>query len=313
MSGETRVVARAPFWRRALPVAMAIALVAYVLSRIDFRAFLDALDPLSLVLLLVFAFVWNAALLTADAFATSRVYQRTVCPVRFSELWLIRGASYLPSLLNHHVGQGWVTYFLSKVYGASLWRVAGATLIVYASTFACLLAFALVSLPFGFDRFDWMMPALVSITAAGFLFLIVVAVRPRFLTRQALLGPLLEIGVRGHLWCALLRAPHMMVLFLGSWVPLLMFHVDVPFVDALGLVPPVLLVAALPITPQGVGTRDALSVHLFAAYAVGSKEEAAASVVASTLAWVVALVIVQVCFSPLLMKRAYRLLDRHDA
>lgn len=300
--------ASVPLWRRLLPVALAVLLVGYVVSRIDVKAFVAALDPLTLTLLLAFALVWNAALLTADAWATSRVYASTVCPVRFRELWVIRGASYLPSLLNHHVGQGWITYFLSKVYSAPLLRVAGATLVVYASTFGCLVVFALVALFFGDALSEWFYPVLVPLMASGFAFLAVVRWRPEFLTKRALLAPLLEIGVRGHLKHVLWRAPHMFVLFLGSWVPLHLFDVHVPFFDALGLVPPVLLLSALPITPQGLGVRDTFSVHLFAAYAVGSADRAAARVAASTLGWAVALACVQVVFSPLLMRRAYALL-----
>jgi hypothetical protein len=291
-------------------VLIAVVLIGYVLSRIDVDAFIAALDPTALGLLFAFALVWNATLLTADAWATSRVYNSTVCPVRFRELWVIRGASYLPSLLNHHVGQGWVTYFLSKVYGAPLWRVAGATLVVYASTFACLVAFAFAALAFGSALSEWFYPVLVPLSVAGVAFLAVVRWRPVFLTRRALLSPLLEIGVRGHLKHAAMRGPHMFVLFLGSWVPLHLFGVHVPLFDALGLVPPVLLLAALPLTPQGVGVRDTFSVHLFAAYALGTPDQAAARVAASTLGWAAALVCVQVAFSPLLMRRAYELLRK---
>jgi hypothetical protein len=59
-----------------------------------------------------------------------------VAEVKYSHLFAVRAASYLPSILNHHLGQAWLTYFLSRVYGAPIWRVAGATLIVYATIFA---------------------------------------------------------------------------------------------------------------------------------------------------------------------------------
>jgi hypothetical protein len=76
-----------------------------------------------------------------------------------------------------------------------------------------------------------------------------------------------------------------------------------------------MFVAALPITPQGIGTRDALSVFLFAEFVPlsagsGSASDAAALVAASTLTWATALTLVQLVGSPLLMRRAYRLLQR---
>jgi uncharacterized membrane protein YbhN (UPF0104 family) len=302
-----------PLWRRVLPIVLAVLLLGYVLSRIDFAAFVHALEPRALVLLVLFALVWNFALLCADAFATSAVYRATVCPVRFRELWLIRGASYLPGLLNHHVGQGWVAYFLSKAYGASLWRVASATLVIYVTTFACLVAFALVALPFEYHALAFLVPVLAPISACGLVFLLLVRTKPRVLQRRRLLSATFDVGVRGHFKHMLLRAPHMFVLFLGSWVPLQLFGVHVPFFEALGLVPPVLLVAALPITPQGVGVRDTLSVQLFAGYAASRPDEAAAHVLASTLGWAVAIVCVQALSSPFLMKRAYALMPKPDA
>jgi hypothetical protein len=296
-----------------LPLVLGLLLVAFVLSRIDLKAFIHALSPGALALLLGFALLWNSTLLTADAFATSRVYRDTVCPVRFRELWLIRGASYLPSLLNHHVGQGWITYFLAKTYGASVWRVAGATLVVYLTTFACLLGFSLSSLPLGFRGLPWLGKVLAGIVLAGVVFLILVALRPRQLAQRTLLAPVFDLGVWGLLRAVAYRAPHIVVLFLGNWVPLLIFDVHVPIVDALALIPPVLLVAALPVTPQGMGTRDVLSIHLFAAYAHGPADEAAARVLAGTLGFAAAVMLLQLTLSPLLMKRAYSLMQQRQS
>jgi hypothetical protein len=297
-----------PFWRRALPFAIALLLVGFVLLRLDLAAFVRAVRTTNYLGFLGFTLVFTLALLSTDSLATAHVYRRTVCPVRYREVFVIRGASYLPSMLNHHVGQGWLTYFIAKSYGAPLWRVAGATLLVYATTFGCVFLLGVAALPFNHGRVTWLAPTIGGIAIAGFLYMIVVHLRPAILKRRQATAPLVEVGVRGHLLALVWRVPHIFVLFLGTWLPFRFFGVNVPFVDALAFIPVVMLVTALPITPQGVGTRDVISVQLLASYAAGSREQQLAAVAAATLSWACALTLVQAIVSPLFMRRAQRML-----
>jgi hypothetical protein len=297
-----------PLWRRVLPFAIGAVLLAIVVARLNFSAFVAAISTTNYLGFFLFTLGFSAVLLAADALATAHVYRRSVCPVRFRELFLIRGASYLPSMLNHHVGQGWLTYFISKRYAAPLWRVAGATLLVYATTFGCVFLLGLSALAFNHGRIAWLAPTIAGLAAAGFIYLIVVHVRPAFLRRRQATAPLVEAGVRGHLLALLWRLPHVLVLFVGTWVPFAFFGVRVPFTDALAFIPVLMLITALPITPQGVGTRDVVAIELLARYAPGGREDQVAAVAAATLSWAVALTLIHVLFSPLFMRRAQRLL-----
>jgi hypothetical protein len=260
------------------------------------------------MLFFLFTVAFNAALLASDSLGTVQVYRSTICPVRYRELFVIRAASYLPSMLNHHVGQAWLTYFLSKVYKAPLWRMAGATLLVYATTFGCVYALGLVALPFNHGRVAWLAPTIGIIGAAGVAYMVVIALKPALLRARQTTSVLLESGVRGHLLALVYRLPHILVLFVGTWVPFLFFGVDIPLTDALAYIPIVMLVTALPITPQGVGTRDVIALQLLAGYAHGTPAEQASAVAATTLSWVCALTLVQAGFSPLFMRRAQKML-----
>src|SRR4051794_1330696 len=106
-----------PLWRRLAPFAIALGLVVFVLARLDLHAFARHLAAVNAPAFLLFAAVFVLALLTADTFATVLVYRRSVAPVRFRDFWILRGASYLPSMLNHHVGQAFITFFLSRKHG----------------------------------------------------------------------------------------------------------------------------------------------------------------------------------------------------
>ncbi len=305
---EATAPADTPLWRKIASIGIAVALVAYVLSRLDPRTLLTTLAHTHYIAFLAFTLAFNAALLTADSFATTWIYRETVCPVRFREVFIVRGASYLPALLNHHVGQAWFTYFLSKKYRAPLWRVAGATLAVYATTFACLVVMGIGALPFNHGRVPWLAPVVIALVVGGFAYLGVVYLRPSFLRHREAVAPLMELGVRGHLLAVAYRLPHVAVQFLGAWLPFFFFGVRIPFTDALALMPVLMLVVTLPITPQGIGTRDVLALQLLVGYAPGTGPHAAAAIVATTLSWAGATTLVQALLSPLFMRRAQRLL-----
>jgi Lysylphosphatidylglycerol synthase TM region len=297
-----------PLWRRVLPFVVGGALVAYVAQRLDFAAFVRALRRTNYVGFVAFALAFTAVLLLADVFATTYVYRRTVGPVKFKELFVIRAAAYLPSMVNHHVGQAWLTYFLSKAYRAPISRAAGATLVVYATTFGALFAFLLVGLPLNHHRLPWLSPTVAVVSAAGFAYAVALAIKPPALASRGLLRPLFEIGLRGHLAAVVVRLPHVFVQFLGAWIPFSFFGVDIPFTDALALMPVLMFVVTLPVSPQGLGTRDALSLALFSTYAPGVGAERASTVAATTLTWLCVLTVIQLAFSPLFMRRAYQLL-----
>jgi len=275
--------------------------VAVILLRLDIGLFVQQLGHANYPGLFVFATTITFLLLTADTFATVGIYRRTVCPISFRQLFVLRAASYLPSLLNHHVGQAWLTYFLSKVYRAPLWRVAGATLLTYATTLGCLLLFGVLAVPFNSERIRWLVPLLVALTGLALLYLGAIAAKPRFMHAWAATAPLVEVGVRGHLIAFVYRIPHMIVLFAGSWLVFWFFGIGIP--------PLLMLVAGLPVTPQGVGTRDLLAVQLFSQYAAGTPEARRAAIVAATLSWACALTLVQLVISSLFMRKARRLLN----
>lgn len=298
--------------KRFVPALLAVALVGYVLWRLDLHALLLAFKSTHYAAYLVFAFTFLLALLTADSFATAYVYSATVCPAKFRELFVIRGASYLASMLNHHVGQGWLTYFISKAYGAPLWRVAGATLLVYVTTFGCLFVMGAAALPFNAGRVAWLAPTVGLLAIGAVVYAAVIFKAPAFLRERQATAPLLEVGLRGHVIALLYRMPHVFVQFLGTWLPFWFFGVDVPFLDALALIPVIMLVQALPITPQGVGTRDVLALQLLSHYAPGTPEHGRAAIAAATLSWAGALSLVQLVTSLGLMRRAQALMQRQQ-
>ncbi len=269
-------------WRAALPFALALALIAAVLSLVDRAAFFQALQRVSSARLVGVSAVFSVGLLLADGVATVPLYKRLVGPVGYRDFVTFRGASYLPSLVNHHVGQAALTWMLSRGCDLPLWRVAGATLVGYASWGGCLLGAGCLALIFSGESLGWLALPL----GAGLAYLGLLAVKPRRLTAVTVLAPLFEAGVGGHMVALAARLPHMAVMFFGTWASFELFSVRVPFAVALRVIPLLMVALTLPITPQGFGTRDAVAAALLAGYAPGeTRAERLASVAAATTAW----------------------------
>ncbi len=296
-----------PLWRRLLPFVIAAGLIAFVLSRIDWHSFVTHIKSVNYPGLVAFMAVFLVSLLSADVLATTYVYRFAVGRVSYRELFIVRGASYLPALVNHHLGQGWITYFLSRTYRVPLGRVAGGTLVAYATWGGCLLALGCVSLLAAGLAEAWLAIPL----GLGIAYLILLALKPTKLANNRVLAPLFEAGVTGHIVAMALRVPHMAVLFVGTWVPFYFFGVDIPVTAALTYVPIVMVAVTLPIAPQGLGTRDALAGAFFYSYVVGgpaTEEYRRGVVAAATVTTAVLIVLIGVVIGLSLLRPATRLM-----
>jgi hypothetical protein len=285
------VAAPTPRWRQALPFVVAAVLIAATLSRIDFHAFVRHLAAVNAPLYL----------LSADAFATALVYRRTVVPVTFREFWVLRGVSYLPSILNHHVGQAFLTYYVARAHGVPLARMAGGTLLVYVSWMGLLLGACCLAMVFAGLPLLW--PALVF--GSGLVYLAVIALRPGPLSRVKLLAPLFEAGLAGHMVALAVRLPHFVVLFLGTWLPFFFFGVNIPLRAAMTYMPILMVIVTLPIAPQGMGARDIVAAQWFERFATGAThQERLAALAAATTSWVVAFTLAEALIGIVLWRAA---------
>ncbi|MCA9626235.1 MAG: flippase-like domain-containing protein [Myxococcales bacterium] len=297
-------------WRRALPFLLAIGLLGWVLHRTGWQQLRGALSQTNLVVFFAFSWAMQVLSLLADSYATTYVYRKTVCPIRFREMVVIRGASYLPSMLNHNLGQAWLTYFIARRYTAPLWRVAGATLLVYGTNLAGLLLLCALALPFNGARVPWLAPVVGLACLGGLGYFALLKWGARLLSRWQATAPLVEIGVSGHLKAIAVRIPHVATLYLSTWLVFSFFGVWIPPGAALAYVPVLMVVAALPLTPGAIGTRDAVAVELLAAFATG--EHGVSAIAATTLSWFVMLNLGAALLSPPLMRRASTLLESRE-
>jgi hypothetical protein len=267
-------------------------LFGLIVSKTDVATMRASLAAVDVPLYLLFVVAFGVVNLLCDAFAATMAFRLTVAPVRFKTIALVRAASYLPQIVNFHVGQAYTAYLLTRVYGAPARRVAGAMLFVYATTMGALVAVPVLWLPVSWRALPWLSRTVAGVLACGLAYLAVLAARPRALAKWPAVSVLFEAGVKGHLVVLFCRLPHVAVLCAGTWLSFHFFHITIPPFESLTYLPAILLVVTLPITPQGVGAREVIALELLARFVPASAGDPKGPIVASGVAWVVGTTVV---------------------
>jgi hypothetical protein len=214
------------------------------------------------------------AAFAADAWATRVAFAVTGvhCPLR--GVLLARGATYLLGLLNSVAGQGGMGVYLHRAGVGSL-RAAGTVLFLIGTQLAALAAVAAAGVAADAATGGAASPArslpLLGILAAAFaLYLLVVARRPAWLARRAVLAPAFAAGGRGFLRASAARLPQTLVMIAGLWLGLRLWGIPLPFGRGLAVISVVVLVMVLPVAPSGIGTMELAVVELAAPYAAAA-------------------------------------------
>jgi hypothetical protein len=233
------------------------------------------------------------AVYLADSFAIMKTFGWFVAPLSYREVLVVRGATYLLALVNYTIGQGAIVYFVNRSRGVPILRGTAAVLLVMGINVLMLLVLASVGLFAAADVPPVLRLVVVTAYAGLAVYIVLVAVRPRWLANRPIFDVLLSAGVGGHLRSMAVRMPHILTLLALSWVSLAAFGVVVPIGKAVLCLPIVYFVAVLPISFQGLGTSQAMLIHFFSEYAPGSTDEArwasvlAASLVSQAIAFVI--------------------------
>lgn len=267
---------------RVVPWGVAVAVLAYVIARVPQDRLMDALAQVSLWRLGVLVVLYVVVLLAVDSLALWMSFKVSLpdAAVPYAGVVQIRGASHLLAQVSYAAGQGGVVYLLWQGHRVPAARGAGAVLLGNAAFILVMALATAVGLVAGAvpDQPELRVVAL-AVVAALPLYLAVIAWRPGLLARRQLLEPFFRAGARGSAKVAAVRAVHLAVLITGHLFAMRLFGVDVPVAVALAGLPVLFLVAALPISPSGLGTTQAAAMTLFGAFAPGSTGAARDAVV----------------------------------
>jgi len=263
--------------RTLVPWAIALVILAILFKTVSLSALREVARQVNVGVWAAFVLVFVLATLSADSVAAWVIYRRSLpdVPLKLGETLVMRGATYLLSVLHYGAGQGGMAYFLKTHYGVPLGRAAGAVMLTMGTNAITVAAFATLGIALGGAPASPALRTVILVFGAGVpVYLALVAWRPAFLARIGLLRPLFDAGVRGHLVIAAARVPHVAVLIAGHFTAMRLFSIQVPVSEAVALLPIVFIISVLPISPSGLGTSQAAAVALFARFAPGADLEA---------------------------------------
>lgn len=266
--------------RRALPWLIGLGILVVLGMRLPFDAFRDAVGQGPHLLLAAVNLAIMVAVLCTDSLSSWVALRAVRIRRPLLHIAAVRGATYLLIVINYAVGQGAFGYYLHRT-GAPTLRAVGSTLFLIGTSLATLLLITTVAWAThaADPGHQAMWFTLVGGCAALAVYLLVIAVAPRFLTRLQLFAPLFEAGLRGHTAAILARLPHLMVVVLGHWLALVAWGIPVPFSAGLMYAPAVVFASVLPFAPGGLGTTQAAFVFFFSDLAVGATAEARSAAV----------------------------------
>lgn len=262
-------------------VLVALAILAYLFARIPLAALWDALATGPWLWLGAYIVFVVLLVLLADAYATCVSLRVMGLRPQFSRIVLVRGATYLLGILSYSLGQGALGFYLQRS-GVATARAAGIVLFLLIVNSGVLLIISGLGLLAGAlpgGGFPGLSSLALGLAAGMLAYLIAVSLRPHFLQGSRLLAPSLEAGLGGHLRAAAGRMPHVLILVLTFWGGLHLWGIPIPLLQGLVLIPVVLFLSALPITPAGLGTFQAGMVLLLSPYVPLANPEARATAV----------------------------------
>jgi uncharacterized membrane protein YbhN (UPF0104 family) len=258
--------------RSTLPWLIAAGTLFYLVASIPFEKLKDALARAPLLEFTAFVMVYAIIGLGVDSFATWVTFRHAIKDIKlsFAQTIRIRGEAYLLSLIHYGIGQGAVAYMVHKRTGAHLARCAGTVMLTIGVNLVLVALCAMAGVLVGGAPSAPALRVIVYGLAAGFpIYLLVIALQPKFLAKRKILQPLFEAGVMGHLVAGAARIPHVLTLVAGHMGAMHLFGVETPIADGLALLPIVFVIGNLPITPSGLGTAQVTAVQLFSRWAPG--------------------------------------------
>jgi hypothetical protein len=250
------------------PWLVAAAILAFLITRIPRRALWDAFAAGPWVSLGMYTLCQWLIILAADSYATSVSLRITGFTQKFFQIILARGATYILGILNYAVGQGALGVYLRRS-GVTAIRAAGQMLFLMIVNLGVLLVIASIGFAAGGSPktpHGNLAPLFYGLWVGFLLYLAAIALKPRWARHYQLLAPAFLADLRGHVLAGAARLPHMLFLVFAYWGALRLWGIPVPLAQGVAMVPVVLLINAVPITPLGLGTTQAALVLLFAPY-----------------------------------------------
>jgi hypothetical protein len=273
--------------KRLAPYLIAATALGWVFWHTDVHQLIAAVKRAPVV---QFVAVSTALLIVnwmLDTFAMTSVFNWFGCKVRYKELLIVRGSTYLLAILNYHIGQAAIVGYLYRVCKVPFLRATGWILFIIGINVGTLFLLASAGTATATGELSFLRWVPLASAAGVVFYAALLMLKPRILAERRLFAPLFEMGVVGHIKGVLVRLPHIGNLILWQWLCLRMFGFEVTPWHALLYMPAYFAVSAMPINVNGLGVAQLVAVAFFAPFApvpAGTVDVAAAQR-AAVIAW----------------------------
>ncbi len=255
--------------KKVAPYLIAAIALGWVLHHTDIHELGAALHHAPIAAFVIFSAFIILLNCAADTFAMSAVFARFGCHVPYKDLYLVRASTYLLAVVNYHIGQAAIVGYLYRVRRVPLLRASGWILFIIGINVGTL--FLLASAGAGAMRASgqlWWLRFIPAVCGVGIVvYAALLTWKPRLLAERALLRPLLEMGIPGHVFGVLVRLPHIGVLLVWHYFSLHMFGIPISVGAALLYLPIYFAVSSLPVNVNGIGVAQMVAIYMFAPYA----------------------------------------------
>lgn len=306
--------------KHTAPWVIAALIFVYLFHLYPIKNLLKSLSYVNLWSFVPFAIGYFFFIYLVDSWVMTKTISAFSKTVRFKDVFLARGVTYLIMILNYPASQVGFAYYFKRRYNIPIFEAMGVFFFIILIDLLWLVTLALLGSLFqnaivgGVD-----IAYLVRIFASGiFLFTFIwLAFWRRWFGKidfleKARQRPAFRIFERAkvsdYLRVAIMRIPIHLTIIIFMYVVLKTFGVSIPFVKILCNVPLVFFIGTLPITPGGLGTTNAAMVELLHPYVSGPVFESGGItpqelIFAASLLWIFANYLLKAITGTITMKK----------
>lgn len=244
-----------------------------------------------------------------DCNGLSRILSRFASPIDFKETFLMRGVTYLLLIINYNLGQGAIALYMKKTHKTPAFKTLGVILFITYLDLSLVVLSALIAtsiaqpVVMNIELFPWVLSVssvYFPVSILGILLLkqtekpAIHKLRKRFklvdkLCSNNLLYTFRAAQLRDYFKFGFLRSLVILFIIVSFQIVLLPFGLTTSLIENFSRSPILMIVGTLPLTPQGLGTGQFVSVELYKNYLSTyggialSPEKASEVLVAATL------------------------------
>jgi uncharacterized membrane protein YbhN (UPF0104 family) len=255
--------------QRALPAAVSLGLLVWLLAKFDLRAILSALDARVAIVLLPSVLIWGISTLGLEALSIMRALTAPPSSFTLGTAARIKCASYLLGIIHLTLGGAGLAVLLRQRTGITLGQSAGVVLLIMLTDLVITLSAGVLGATFSEAAASALPVGLLALIAAGLVFGVGILRAP------GSLGPIerirslpMFVALRQIPLARLLELAALRCVFVACFIAIggaAFVAFDIPAEVARIVVGMAILavVGALPIAVSGLGTGQVAAVYLF--------------------------------------------------